>query len=141
MAGYPSRALIGAAVAAVLGLLGAMGAYNRIVPTNKAYPDYYKVAMQHRRFAGVIAVIPPGAVIGYITDQPFEQSNVGEVNFFGAQYALAPRLLVEEDTGRRHEWVVGSYLRRPDIAIIEQKYDLLLVQEMGLGVYLFRRTN
>jgi len=140
MSGYPPRVLIGIAVAAVLAMVGAFDAYDSLAGFSLASPDSFKIGEQHRRLAGVTAALPPETVVGYISDQPFSTA-AGQAAFFGVQYALAPRLLVEESDRRQQEWVVGSFLRKPDVAEIEKTHNLQLVREFGLGIYLFRRAR
>jgi hypothetical protein len=140
MDGYPLRAVIGVAAAAILCLAGAWGAYDSLVTKGSAYQDYYRIEAQHLRFRAVNATLPPETVVGYISDLPVG-SDEWQVNFFGVQYALAPRLLVDESDGTKQEWVVGNFLRKPDLSEIEKAHNLKLVQEFGLGVYLFRRRT
>ena len=140
MNGYPPRVLIGIAVTAVLAMVGAFDAYDSLAGFSRASPDSFKIGEQHRRLAGVNAALPPETVVGYISDQPFSTPD-GQAAFFGVQYALAPRLLVDESDGRKQEWVVGSFLRKPDVAAIEKTHTLQLVKEFGLGIYLFRRAR
>lgn len=140
MDGYPLRAVIGVATAAILCLAGAFGADDSLVTNGREFQDYYRIEAQHRRFAAVNATLPPETVVGYISDLPVG-SDEWQVNFFGVQYALAPRLLVDESDGLKREWVVGNFLRKPDLSEIEKAHNLKLVQEFGLGVYLFRRAS
>jgi hypothetical protein len=140
MDGFPLRALIGVAAAAVLCLAGAFGAYDSLVTQGSIFQDYYRIEAQHRRFAVVNATLPPETVVGYISDLPVGADD-WQVNFFGVQYALAPRLLVDESDGTKQKWVVGNFLRKPDFSEIEKAHNLKLVQEFGLGVYLFRRAT
>jgi hypothetical protein len=50
-------------------------------------------------------------------------------------------LLVDESDGTKQEWVVGNFLRKPNLPEIEKAHNLRLVKEFGLGVYLFRRAT
>jgi hypothetical protein len=140
MGGYPLRALIGVAAAAVFGLIGALGAYDTLITQSREFQDYYRIEAQQRRFAAVRAALPPETVVGYLSDLPVGNDE-WQVNFFGVQYALAPRLLVEESDGHNTEWVVGNFLKRPALAEIEKAHKLKLAREFGLGVYLFRRAS
>jgi hypothetical protein len=139
MNGYPLRALLGIAAAAILCLVGAFGAYDSLVTDGRDFQDSYKIEAQQHRFAGVNAALPPETIVGYISDLPLGAAD-WQVNFFGVQYALAPRLLVEESDGHKTEWVVGNFLRKPDLPEIEKARNLKLVKGFGLGVYLFRRA-
>ena len=140
MGGYPLRALIGVAAAAILCLAGAFMAYDSLVTNGREFQDYYKIEAQQRRFAAVNATLPPETIVGYISDLPLGADD-WQVNFFGVQYALAPRLLVEDSDSRTRQWVVGNFLRKPDLPEIEKAHNLKLVEEFGLGVYLFRRAT
>ena len=135
-----SRALMGVAAAAILCLIGAFGAYDSLATSGREFQDYYRIAAQHGRFAGVNAALPPETVVGYISDLPLGADD-WQVNFFGVQYALAPRLLVADSDGSKRQWVVGNFLKKPDLREIEKANNLKLVKEFGLGVYLFRRAT
>jgi hypothetical protein len=140
MTGYPLRALIGVAAAAVFGLIGAAGTYDTLTTRGREFQDYYRIEAQHRRFAGVRGTLPPEGIVGYLSDLPVG-SDEWQVNFFGVQYALAPRLLAEESDGHKTDWVVGNFLKKPVLPEIEKAHNLKLVKEFGLGVYLFRRAS
>jgi hypothetical protein len=140
MGGYPLRALIGVAAAAVLCLIGAFGTYDSLITESREFQDYYRIEAQQRRFAGVNAALPPETVVGYISDLTLGADD-WQVNFFGVQYALAPRLLVEESDGHKTEWVVGNFLKKPVLSEIEKTRNLKLVKEFGMGVYLFRTAS
>ena len=139
MTGYPLRAVLGIAAAAMLCLIGAFGAYDSLVTAGRDFQDSFKIEAQQHRFAGVNAELAPETIVGYISDLPLGAPD-WQANFFGVQYALAPRLLVEESDGHKTEWVVGNFLRKPDLPAIEKAHNLKLVKEFGLGVYLFRRA-
>ena len=140
MTGYPRRALMGVAAAAVLCVAGAFGTYDTLITQSREFQDYYRIEAQHRRFEGVSAALPSETIVGYISDLPVGNDE-WQVNFFGVQYALAPRLLVEESDGHKTDWVVGNFLKKPVVAEIEKAHNLKLVREFGLGVYLFRRAS
>ena len=140
MAGYPSRVLAGVAVTATLALIGAFQFYGLLAGFSRANPDTYKIEKQHERYAAVAATLPPDTVLGYISDMPFGEA-AGSAEFFGVQYALAPRLLVEDSDRHKQEWVVGSFRKKPDVAEIEKTRNLRLVRNFGTGVRLFRRVR
>ena len=140
MSGYPLRALIGVAAAAVLCLAGAYGTYDSLITQSREFPDYFKIETQQRRFAAMAATLPPDTILGYISDQPHD-SRDGSASFYGVQYALAPRLVVVESDRNRRKLVVGSFWKKPDIAEIEKTYHLRLVEDFGMGAYLFRRAD
>jgi hypothetical protein len=103
-------------------------------------PDSYKIEEQQARLAGVAEMLPVDAIVGYISDVPFGKAD-GQVYFFVTQYVLAPRLVVEETPSRKQRWVVGNFLKRPDVAQIERERGLKLVKYFGRGVYLFERGS
>ena len=138
MTRYPARVWAGLSAAVLFGLAGAVLFYVAADSLGRDAADYYKIGEQHARLAGVLEAIPPDATVGYISDVPFSKPE-GQVYFFGVQYVLAPRLLVEETESRRQRWVLGSFLKRPDVARIERERGLRLVKSYGLGVYLFQR--
>lgn len=103
-------------------------------------PDSYKIEEQQSRLAGVAELLPLDATVGYISDVPFGNAD-GQVYFFVTQYVLAPRLVVEETSSQRQRWVVGNFLKRPDISQLEREHGLKLVKSFGRGVYLFERGS
>lgn len=138
MSGSPARVWTAVFAAIVLGLAGAVLFYLDVDRFSRDNPDAYKIEEQHRRLAGIVEALPPDAVAGYLSDVPFTKPE-GQVYFFGVQYAIAPRLLVEETPQRRQRWVIGSFLRRPDIQALEKEHGIKLVKSYGMGVYLFQR--
>jgi hypothetical protein len=140
MAGYPARVLLGIAIAVVLSVTGAFQLYLLLTDYSRTSPDAYKIEQQIERYAGVREMLPPDTVLGFISDVPFEKAS-GSADFFGAQYALAPVLLVEESDQRKQEWVVSSFVKRPDVAEVERSRGLKLVRSFGKGVWLFRRAR
>jgi hypothetical protein len=140
MAGYPARVLIGIAITVVLGVIAAFQSYSLLTDYSRTNPDTYKIEQQIERYAGVREMLPPETVLGFISDVPFGDEG-GSADFFGAQYALAPLLLVEESDRRKQEWVVSSFVKRPDVEEIERTRGLKLVRNFGKGVRLFRRAR
>lgn len=125
---------------ALLGLAGATLFWAQMSATLREQPDVYRIEEQQARLAGVAEMLPPDATVGYLSDVPFGNTE-GQVYFFVTQYVLAPRLVVEETPAQRQRWVVGSFLKRPDIARIEREHGLKLVRSFGRGVYLFERGS
>jgi hypothetical protein len=140
MPGAYVRALIGIAASAVLALIGAFQSYGLLADFSRQNQDPYRIEAQQERFAGVAAMLPADAVVGYISDLPYANSE-GSANFFGVQYALAPRLLVEESERHKQRWVVGNFWKKPNLAEIEETYHLRLVRDFGAGARLFRRAE
>jgi hypothetical protein len=59
--------------------------------------------------------------------------------FLGAQYILAPRVMVELDKHPNSPWVMGNFARPMDTADFAGKHGLTVVQDFGNGVVLFRK--
>jgi hypothetical protein len=97
--------------------------------------DPFQVQVQTERFRGVMDVLPPSAVVGYMTDlEPKDRS--APIIFRTAQYTLAPRLL---QPGTAQEWVIGNFSKALDFRAIGAGKGLQLVQDYGNGVVLYRR--
>jgi hypothetical protein len=124
---------------ALLALTAALNVYQRARAVAAA-PDPYKIDQQAERFRGVAARVPPGAVMGFLTDQTPESIG-GHAMYFGAQYALAPRLLVwnEKDTTRR--WVLGNFATPVDLSQVAKAHGLKLAADFGSGVALFEKEG
>lgn len=133
------RAWTALAAASLAGLAGAVLYWAHTSRILLEAPDSYKIAEQQARLAGVIEMLPIDATVGYLSDVPFGKAE-GQVYFFVAQYVLAPRLLVEEKPERRPRWLLGNFLKRPDVQQIEKDHGVKLVRSFGRGVYLFERT-
>ena len=104
-------------------------------------PDPWAIARQVERFAQLRAELPPNSIVEYYTDLPYTRDSGGIAAFFGACYALAPHLLVYQPRATKPELVVGSFLKRPDLAQLEQEQGLVLVKNYGRGLMLFRRKS
>jgi len=133
------RAWTALAAVSLAGLAGAILYWAHTSRILREEPDAYKIAEQQARLAGVVEMLPVDATVGYISDVLFGKAD-GQVYFFVTQYVLAPRLLVEEKPERRPRWVLGNFLKRPDIEQIEKEHRVKLVKSFGRGVYLFERT-
>jgi hypothetical protein len=136
-ASYPGRVIGGVTGAILLCLWGAFAFYDSEEALQLQSDDPYLVSAQKARFAGMLAVVPENAVLGYLTDEA-PGSLAESTMFLTAQYTLAPRLL---DRGAAPEWVLGNFRRRADFAAIGQAHSLLLQQDFGDGVVLYRRAR
>jgi hypothetical protein len=130
---YPIKTIIGLSVAAVLSLYGALDFYGAQTDYNKAMNDPYHMAEQEKRFELLEREVPPDARLGYVSDLKFDPAVI-----LGAEYALAPRLLVAKAP---HELVIGNFSRPQDYAEFGRKRGLTLVKEFPNGVILFREPN
>jgi hypothetical protein len=130
---YPLRTLAGLGIIALLSVYGAVHFYGEQSERNQAQPDPYKLIDQERRFAPVNEIVPPNALVGYVSDRPTDYTLT-----LTAQYALAPRLLVPNPTSN---WVVGNFTRPQDFATFGRQRGLTLVKEFPDGVVLFRKSQ
>ena len=95
------------------------------------------VTHHERRLAGLRKRLPARGVVGYVTDAvDAGGSNEAWRRFATTQYSLAP-LILERTT--EHELVLGDFKDPGTIATVVAGNDLLLVEDFGDGVVLFRR--
>jgi len=132
--------LAGAAVVAILSLSAALDYWQVITTYNEQYPDPYRIGFQGPRFRAAAAAIPVDAVIGYISNLEFSDIR-GSVAFFGAQYALTPRILMAIGDSRAGDLVLGNYSTQVDAAQVARAHHLSVVKDFGAGVILFRREK
>lgn len=130
---YPLRTIAGFCICATLSLYGAMQFYGEQREQNRIQPDPYKLIDQERRFAPVREIVPPNALVGYVSDLETDSTLL-----LTAQYALAPRLLVKNATS---DWVIGNFARPQDFGAYARAHGLILVREFPDGVILFRRSK
>jgi len=103
-------------------------------------PDPWAIARQVERFAALRADLAKPTVLAYFTDVPPEDER-SPVLYFGTAYAMAPHLVTDAKGAASLELVVGSFLRRPNLAALEQEHGLKLLKDYGQGVMLFRREK
>lgn len=130
---YPWRTLAGLSIPALLSVYGTIQFYGAQTERNQTQPDPYKLIDQERRFAPIKEIVPPNALVGYVSDLPTDYTLT-----LTAQYALAPRLLVPNPTSN---WVIGNFTRPQDFAEFGRTRGLVLVKEFPDGVVLFRRSK
>ncbi len=123
------------AVVAALSLWSTVDFYNATESMSGEGADTYRIADQELRFQQAAAAVPSAGVVGYITDQ---KENREWVMFLGAQYVLAPRVLVALDKHPNSPWVIGNFARPLDLTQFANRHGLQLVQDFGSGVVLFR---
>jgi hypothetical protein len=126
-------AAIGAA--ALLGLWGALD----ILTALKKNPqrDQYRIEEMSARYLPLAAALSNGVkVIGYLSDSPLDQPR-GQVMFFSAQYALAPRLLSSKPD---REWVLGNFAQQADWNAAGAAQGLVVERDLGNGLVLFRKA-
>ncbi len=132
-----TRILAGLCALALLGIVGAVNVYQQ-AHALAAEPDPYRIRVQAERFREVERRIPPGALVGYVSNQPFE-TVLGQAMFFGAQYTLAPRLLVDGPEAAQTHWILGNFTKPTDLAQVAPRLDARLAADLGSGVVLFER--
>lgn len=133
------RAVSAVLAVCALGLFGAILNYSAAAKAAKE-SDPYRIGAQKERFGAAQGRLPANAVVGYISDVPTADA-LGQAMFFGAQYALAPRLLVGAEAGTKPEWWIGSFSKPQDYAAAGAAQGLVLVEDLGQGVVLFRREK
>ena len=127
----------GAIAAVVLSLWGVIEFVRLERIWNTQFHDPYLIAGQHSRFEGVRHIIPPDAILGYITDlEPNSAS--WSAAFNGAQYVLAPRLLEE---GTKRDWVLVNYSKIVDFAAIAQQNGFRIERDFGQGVLVLHKAD
>ena len=132
---YPPRVRFGVAAAVALSMWGVIEYFGFEAAWQKQSRDPYQIAAQVTRLAGVAAAVPDSAVLGYTTD--LEPGSVAALAVFNAsQYALAPRLIVQNTA---QPTVLGNFSRPADYANIGRRYGLLLDRDFQNGVVLFRK--
>jgi hypothetical protein len=144
-----TRAATGMVLA--LAVAGALNYYHSVDERNRAYQDpwaTYMIGIGPERFRGVIAMVPPEAVVGYVSDLPdlfnlpdllsSEKSRRGAVWSAQAWYALAPRLVIPHQNPKNQDWILGNFSKPVDLAQIERENRITLVRDFGAGVVVFR---
>jgi hypothetical protein len=134
-----SVGVIAASIAAgAIALFAGMTAYSVSRALNVASKDPFHVGIALEQFAPVRARVPATAVLGYASDLALS-SAAGKAGFFAAQYALAPRILVDAASRDRFDYVVGNWARKQDYVAAGQSRGLTLVEDLGQGILLYRK--
>lgn len=132
---YPPRVRFGVAAAVALSMWGVIEYFGFEAAWQKQSRDPYQIAAQSSRLAPVAAAVPDSAVLGYATD--LEPGSVAALAVFNAaQYALAPRLILQDAAQPR---VLGNFARPADFVEIGRRYGLLIERDFQNGVVLFRK--
>ena len=124
----------------VLAVAGALGYYRTVAEKNQRYTAAWMtdvIGMGAERFRGASAILPMEAVVGYVSDLPVSIQR-GQVWFYSARDALAPRLVVWPTDPQKEDWVLGNFSKPVNLEQIEKEYGLDLVQDLGSGVAVFR---
>lgn len=127
-----------ATAVAALCLFAALESYRIAAQLAQQSPDTYGIQSAIARFAPVAAKLPREA-IGYIGDlAPGDQSTV---TFLGAQYALAPRLLLPAEQVAGAKWAIGDFHRQQDFAAAGAKFGYEIAEQASNGIVLYRRKG
>lgn len=102
--------------------------------------DPYQIELQIARFEGAVAKLPQRSRVGYISDLDINTIQ-GLSTFLGAQYALAPRLLVDVAKTRDGDWVVGNFSKPLEYATFGLKFRLVMQTDLGNGVVLYKPSS
>jgi hypothetical protein len=137
---YATSVLAGAGAVVVLALFGCLDFYQTASAYAVANRDLYQVGLQRTRLLPLMAELPPDAVIGYLSDLPLSDVR-GSAAFSGAQYVLAPRVLIRADHPTRPKWVLGVFSRVLDPTPFATSNGVEVVRTLGPGVVLFRRQE
>jgi hypothetical protein len=135
---HPLRVRVGVALAAALSMWGAVEYFGFETGYQKESRDPYHVAAQAARLEGASALVPEDAVLGYITDlEPGSPSAWAMFN--AAQYTLAPRILLQNNTAQTR--VLGNFARPADFGAVGKQQGLSIERDFQNGVVLFRKDS
>jgi hypothetical protein len=137
---YPFRVTAGVFLIALLGAAAALETVQFVRQYNRGFRDPYQITKQEARFAAVKAALPPDQEIGYVSDKA-QGDPQGGAMFFGAQYVLAPKILVREPGTKQHRYVLGNFTSKSDFAEVARLAGMSLVIDAGEGVVLFKREQ
>lgn len=132
-----SRVLIACSAVAALALWGAANFYSAAEEAAGANADVYKVGEQPARFHDLVAALPAGGIIGYVSDAP-ASTTLGAALYSSAQYTLAPRLVTDRAVNPPAEWVIGDFSKPLDVVQFGNRRGLTLVKDFGNGAVLYR---
>lgn len=121
--------LVAASAIVLLSLWALLDLYQATTAYNAKNPDPFRIGYQEPRFREVSAHLPLGEPVGYVSNLELTELR-GAAAFFGAQYALAPRILVPFDHPRAGRFTVGNFSAEIDLADITSR----LAREKGLRV-------
>jgi len=157
---------MGVAAVAILSILGAFNSYQVSQQLAQSGGDPYRVSAARERFAAAAQRLPPGGVVGYISDLPCEGCtpapgttgglprrqggamtvgaglrNAGNAAFVGARYALAPRLVAPIPEAPTAEWALGNFSQPDDFAAFGAQSGFTMIADLGNGVVIYRRSK
>lgn len=89
------------------------------------------------RFEALHKSMHPRSVLGYVSDNPANNIQ-SQAEFYLTQYALAPAIV--KATTEEHFVVANFHTNSPNAAMLRAK-NLVLVQDFGNDVYIYRNTT
>jgi hypothetical protein len=133
--------LVAAGATVLLSLSALLDLYRVTAAYNAQNPDPFRIGYQEPRFREAASQLPLSEPVGYVSNLEFSELR-GSAAFFGAQYALAPRILVPYEHPRAGRFTIGNFSAEVDLADVTSR----LAREKGLrvirafdnGVVLFR---
>lgn len=128
----PARVKAASALLALSVLVSVVPMFLQANVTAKILPS--QITLDGKRLNALRQALPAQAVVGYVSDEGGDDGGLWD--FYLAQYFLAP-VLLEKGSGR--ELVVGNFRKPVADAEWLASRDLILVQDFGDGVMLFRR--
>jgi hypothetical protein len=134
----PSLVIGAAFIVAVLGAGGALNSYQVSARYAEQLPDAYGGEHAQTRFAPLVERVPASAELAYFTDLEPGQAAYDSA-FLGAQYAVAPRVLVLLHGQPPPEWAVGNFSKPSDFSAAGDAKGYAMIADLGQGVILFRR--
>ncbi len=144
--GMSSRflSLLAAGATALSSLSALLDLYRATTAYNAQNPDPYRIGYQEPRFREVASLLPLDEPVGYVSNLEFAELR-GAAAFFGAQYALAPRILVPYDHPRAGRFTVGNFSAEVDLSDVTSRLardkGLRVIRALDNGVVLFRNPE
>lgn len=135
-----------AALAVVIWLVfsAQLGLYEATVRFNKQNPDPYRISFQEPRFREAAAILPLEEPVGYTSNLELNELR-GAAAFFGAQYALAPRILIPFPDERAGRFVLGNFSAEVELADatsrLAREHNLKVVRAFDNGVVIFENPK
>jgi hypothetical protein len=132
-----AQVLAASAVVALLAAWSMIGFYSSTEDAAGSNADVYKIGEQPSRFRDLMYALPPGGIVGYVSDVPADQT-LSAVLYSGLQYTLAPRLVTNQSVNPPPEWVIGDFSKPLDVVQFGKAHGLTLVRDFGNGAVLYR---
>lgn len=128
--------------------LSVVAAYNAVIQFGYAdafaaqVRDPYNILEMEEKVSRIADQIPVTERVGYFSDVAFSKP-AGQAAFFAAQYAFAPRLVVQEDAAgaKQARFWLAVFSREQDFAQAGAQRGLVLEKDLGGYVILYRRQE